>query len=70
MKRRSAGTIGGRLWALFDTLCAQAGAAEKLEIAVVKANPHAQLFNRNKVVIEFYQWRKFNGISGRASVTG
>lgn len=65
VKRRSAGTIGGRLWATFDKLAAKAGGPAKLEIAVVKASKDVADFNANKVVIEFYYWRRFHGVRGR-----
>src|SRR5690606_36775400 len=65
VKRRSAGTIGGRLWAIFDTMAAKAGGAEKLEIAVVKESKLVADFNANKVVIEFYYWRRYHGVRGR-----
>lgn len=65
VKRRSAGTIGGRLWAIFDKLAAKAGGAEKLEIAAVKEHKDVADFNANKVVIEFYYWRRYHGVRGR-----
>jgi hypothetical protein len=65
VKRRSSGTIGGRLWAIFDKMAAKAGGAAKLEIGVVKESPLVDGFNANKVLIEFYVWRKFNGVRGR-----
>lgn len=65
VKRRSAGTIGGRLWAAFDKLSARAGGPEKLEIAAVKDHKDVANFNKNKVVIEFYLWRKYHGVRGR-----
>lgn len=65
VKRRSAGTIGGRLWAIFDKLAAKAGGPEKVEIALAKESPLVADFNGNKVVIEFYYWRRYNGVRGR-----
>lgn len=65
VKRRSAGTIGGRLWAIFDAMSAKAGGPEKLEIAVVKEAKAVADFNPNKVVIEFYYWRRYHGVRGR-----
>lgn len=65
VKRRSSGTIGGRLWAIFDKMAAKAGGAAKLEIGVVKESAAVADFNANKVLIEFYVWRKFNGVRGR-----
>lgn len=65
VKRRSAGTIGGRLWAIFAKLSTAAGGPEKLEIGVVKENKEIALFNKNKVLIEFYLWRRYMGVRGR-----
>lgn len=65
VKRRSAGTIGGRLWAIFDKLAAKAGSAKDLLIATVKESPLVADFNDNKVVIEFYYWRRYHGVRGR-----
>lgn len=65
VKKRSNGTIGGRLWAIFDTMAEKAGGPAKLEIAVVKESPKVAEFNKNKVLIEFYLWRKHNGVRGR-----
>lgn len=65
MRRRSAGTIGGRLWAIYDEFSKAAGGAEKVEIAKVKEDARIKEFNANKVVIEFYCWRKWNGVRGR-----
>lgn len=65
VKRRSAGTIGGRLWAIFDKLSAKAGGPQKLEIGVVKESKDVAGFNANKVVIEFYYWRRYHGVRGR-----
>ena len=65
VKRRSAGTIGGRLWAIFAKLSTAAGGPEKLEIAAVKENKEIAQFNKNKVLIEFYLWRRYMGVRGR-----
>lgn len=65
MRRRSAGTIGGRLWAIYDEFSKAASGAEKVEIAKVKEDARIKEFNANKVVIEFYCWRKWNGVRGR-----
>lgn len=65
VKRRSAGTIGGRLWAIFDKLATKAGGPAKLEIATVKEHKDVADFNQNKVVIEFYYWRRYHGVRGR-----
>jgi hypothetical protein len=65
VKRRSAGTIGGRLWSIFDKLSAKTGKAQDLDIATVKAHKDVGPFNPNKVVIEFYYWRRYHGVRGR-----
>lgn len=63
--RRSTGTIGGSLWAIYDRMAAKAGGPAKLLIADVKVSPLVSEYNANKVVIEFYYWRRFNGVRGR-----
>lgn len=61
--KRSAGTIGGRLWSIFDRMAK--GSPKDLLIAKVKESTLVEAFNENKVVIEFYYWRRFNGVRGR-----
>lgn len=69
--RRSAGTIAGRLWVIFDRLAKAAGGPAKLEIATVRADKEIvgktpdKAFNKNKVMIEFYIWRRFHGVRGQ-----
>lgn len=65
--RRSAGTIGGRLWAIFDKMAEKVESVAELKISEVKASKLVEGFNANKVAIEFYLWRKFQGVRGRGS---
>jgi hypothetical protein len=65
VKRRSAGTIGGSLWAIYDKLAK--GAPESLAIADVKEHQLVAEYNANKVMIEFYLWRRYHGVRGRGS---
>lgn len=65
--RRSAGTIGGRLWAIFDKMAEKVDSVADLKISEVKAAKDVEGFNMNKVAIEFYLWRKFQGVRGRGS---
>lgn len=61
VKRPSAGTLCGMVWAALDAVHAtrMPVAADLDTIATTNA------WNRNNVSCEFYQWRKFNGIKGR-----
>lgn len=61
VKRPSAGTLCGQVWAALDAVHAtRMPVASDLDtIATTNA------WNRNNVSCEFYQWRKFNGIKGR-----
>lgn len=67
VKRRSAGTIGGRLWAMFDAMQTEFGGAHLVPVATVKERAAAGGFNANKTTIEFYLWRKFMGVRGRGA---
>ena len=61
VKRPSAGTLCGQVWAALDAVHAthMPVAADLDTIATVNN------WNRNNVSCEFYQWRKFMGIKGR-----
>lgn len=61
VKRPSAGTLCGMVWAALDAVHAtrMPVASDLDDIA------NANGWNRNNVSCEFYQWRKFNGIKGR-----
>lgn len=65
IKRPSA---GGRCRAVWDELDAFVAArGEQPTSKDVKAIAAAQGWNANNASIEFYQWRKFNGITGRVA---
>lgn len=57
--RPSTGTLCGQVWAVLDSM---PGVSSKDLQAI--ADEHN--WNRNNVSCEFYNWRKFNGISGRS----
>lgn len=60
VKRPSEGTVCGAVWAEFDKN-PEIKAGELADLA------DAHGWNRTNVSCEFYAWRKFNGIKGRAS---
>lgn len=61
--RPSAGTKCGDVWAFLDK--AAKGNPASLTLAGLKAVAADQGFNVTNAVIEFYRWRRFNGIVGR-----
>lgn len=61
--RPSAGTKCGDVWAFLDK--AAKGNPASLTLAGLKAVATDQGFNVTNAVIEFYRWRRFNGIIGR-----
>jgi len=64
VKRPSA---GGRCRAVWDALDAyQTETGEVPTAAVVRSLAADEGWNPNNASIEFYQWRKFHGITGRA----
>jgi len=64
VKRPSAGTLCGMVWAALDAVHAtRMPVASDLD-TIATTNG----WNRNNVSCEFYQWRKFNGIKGRQVV--
>lgn len=64
VKRPSAGTTCGNVWAALDNLLTQTGMPIAADLpALAEANG----WNKNNVMCEFYAWRKFNGIAGRQS---
>lgn len=66
--RPSAGTIGGRLWAVYEAIAkSERAKPHELPVATVKAHELASKYNANKVMIEFYRWRRFNGVRGSGS---
>ena len=59
-------SIGGRCRAVWDALDAYvAETGEQPDAKVVKSLAADEGWNPNNASIEFYQWRKFNGITGR-----
>lgn len=65
LKRPSAGGMCRAVWDALDALRASTGAVPT--VAQAKAMAPANSWNVNNVTIEFYNWRKFNGITGRAA---
>ncbi len=63
VKRPSAGGVCRAVWDFCDELQAAGGATAK---QVREAAP-SRGWNPNNAMIEFYQWRKFNGIVGRVA---
>lgn len=60
-------SAGGRCRAVWDALSAYQRETGEVPTAMVVRELAADLgFNPNNASIEFYQWRKFNGITGRA----
>ena len=55
-------SVGGKCRAIWDWLDTVNGPTAKQ----VRAHASAVGWNENNAVIEFYQWRRFNGITGRA----
>jgi predicted component of type VI protein secretion system len=63
VKRPSAGGLCRQIWDALDAIKAGGEtptAKQVTELALAKG------WNKNNASIEFYQWRKFNGIEGRA----
>lgn len=60
VKRRSEGTVCDNIWLAFD-------ANPAIKAGELQALADANGWNRTNVACEFYAWRKFNGISGRAA---
>lgn len=59
IRRQSAGSVGDKLWALYD----QAGPEVTLEQA--KALAEAAGLSKTSAAIALYNWRKFHGIASR-----
>lgn len=62
VKRPSA---GGKCRAVWDALDRDVEAGQQPDAKRVKELADANGWNPNNAAIEFYQWRKFNGINGR-----
>jgi hypothetical protein len=58
-------SAGGLCRAVWDYLFAEDDANRTPTAKSVKAYAETQGWNVNNASIEFYNWRKFNGISGR-----
>lgn len=65
VKRPSEGTVCGAVWSMFDALHNSITGLKAGDLPAL-ADEHG--WNRTNVSCEFYAWRKFNGISGRATV--
>jgi hypothetical protein len=71
VKRKSTGTVGDQLWAVYDKLLAQLKAKNKkagakdLALAHVRDAGIKAGFNATTVALAFYQWRRFHGVRGR-----
>lgn len=64
VKRPSAGGMCRAVWDALDALVA---AGTQPAASDVKVLAEKNEWNKNNASIEFYQWRKFNGISGRTA---
>lgn len=65
IRRPSAGGMCRAVWDKCDEL-REAGGGHPPEAKAVRAAAEAVGWNMNNAMIEFYQWRKYNGITGRA----
>jgi hypothetical protein len=66
IKRPSAGGLCRAVWDACDELREKAnGTIPSSE--QIRALAESKGWNRNNAMIEFYQWRKYNGITGRAA---
>lgn len=60
IKRQSAGSVGDRLWALFDSI------GKDCTLMQAKAMAEAYGLSTTSAAIALYRWRKFNGYTGKA----
>lgn len=60
IKRPSAGTLCRAVWDALDKLGIETATSKHAKELAVKKG-----WNPNNVSIEFYQWRRFNGVTGR-----
>lgn len=67
IKRPSAGGMCRAVWDWCDSILAQKTTPPAAKD--VRAQAEAVGWNMNNALIEFYQWRKYNGITGRAAAT-
>lgn len=63
VKRPSAGGVCREVWDECDAMLAR---NEQPTVKALKELAPSRGWNANNAAIEFYQWRKFNGITGRA----
>lgn len=66
VKRPSAGGKCRAVWDALDELQAELEGDEKVTAKMVKDLAADEGWNVNNASIEFYNWRKFNGVSGRS----
>jgi hypothetical protein len=72
VKERSKGGLCRAVWDALDAMMKKdpaTGATSVPSVADIKAHAEAQGWNVNNASIEYYQWRKFHGISGRGPKT-
>lgn len=68
IKRPSAGGKCRAVWDALDALAAETGTTVAgITSKQVKSLAAQHGFNTNNASIEFYQWRKYNGVTGRAA---
>lgn len=60
IKRQSAGSVGDRLWSLFDSI------GKDCTLMQAKAMAEAHGLSTTSAAIALYRWRKFNGYTGKA----
>lgn len=66
VRKPSVGTVCRAVWDELEKLRTENGGTPP-DSKQVKALAEAMSWNPNNASIEFYQWRKFNGITGRAA---
>jgi hypothetical protein len=63
IKRPSIGGVCSKIWAFCDAYLAECGRAPKL--SVMKQRAELEKWDSVTTVVQYYQWRKFQGIQGR-----
>ena len=63
VRRPKPHTLCGQAWAIFDEVSAKLGSPAPIRDCLVIAEQKG--LNTNNVKVEYAQWRKFNGVSGR-----
>jgi hypothetical protein len=69
IKRPSAGGKCRAVWDALDEVAASEGGVPSVTSKHVKALAETQGWNANNASIEFYNWRKYNGVTGRVKAT-